>query len=484
MRTRSLAHRAVALVLVMELLCAIGFSVAVFLQEQHTHLRSFDVMLRGRADSLLGAIQDAEDPNDNVMIDPAELRLPNDDVYAVFNKGGRLLGTSPHAPAELTQPGADGIRNVRVGHRYYRMLQTDGLRIIDRAETHGVGLRRPVTILYASPTHRMWHEVIDTVRFYSLVSFGLICVTALILVLLLRRLLLPLRALADAATGVRVDAVRFQAPQSAYQVRELRPLAEALTGTIERLRDALRLQQQFVSDAAHELKTAVAVERSTLQLLTMRERPLHEYQEGIAAALEDNERVEQLVTRMLTLARFEERSQPATEPLDLSACAARVVEMLRPWALSQQVMLQLDALAGATVLLTYEAAETLLSNLVMNAVQHSRAGGVVRIAVQVAVQVADDVAGHVYEHVYRKGDRAARSVQLAVQDFGLGIAPENLAHVFERFYREDRSRSRQTGGAGLGLAICKSIVEGAGGVLQIESKVDVGTTVCATFRLH
>lgn len=464
MKTRSLAHRAVALVLVMELLCALGFCIAVFLQEQRTHLRSFDVMLHGRADSLLGAIQDAEDPNDNVMIDPAELRLPSDDVYAVYNKGGRLLGTSLHAPAELTRPGADGIRNVRVGHRYYRLLQTEGLRIIDRAETHGVGLRRPVTILYASPTHRMWHEVIDTVRYYSFVSFGLICMTALILVLLLRRLLLPLRALADAATGVRVDAVRFQAPQSAYQVRELRPLAEALTATIERLRDALRVQQQFVSDAAHELKTAVAVQRSTLQLITMRERPLQEYQEGVAAALEDNERVEQLVMRMLTLARFEERAQRATEPLDLTACAARMVAMLQPWAQSQQVALQLEAPASAAVLLTPEAAETLLSNLVMNAVQHSRPGGEVRVVVQ--------------------QDAAARTVRLAVQDFGVGIAAENLPHVFERFYREDRSRSRQTGGAGLGLAICKSIVEGAGGTIDIDSELDVGTTVWATFRLH
>lgn len=464
MKTRSLAHRAVALVLVMELLCALGFCIAVFLQEQRTHLRSFDVMLHGRADSLLGAIQDAEDPNDNVMIDPAELRLPSDDVYAVYNKGGRLLGTSLRAPAELTRPGADGIRNVRVGHRYYRLLQTEGLRIIDRAETHGVGLRRPVTILYASPTHRMWHEVIDTVRYYSFVSFGLICVTALILVLLLRRLLLPLRALADAATGVRVDAVRFQAPQSAYQVRELRPLAEALTATIERLRDALRVQQQFVSDAAHELKTAVAVQRSTLQLITMRERPLQEYQEGVAAALEDNERVEQLVMRMLTLARFEERAQRATEPLDLAACAARMVTLLQPWAQSQQVALQLEVPASGAVLLTTEAAETLLSNLVMNAVQHSRPGAQVRVVVQ--------------------QDAAARTVRLAVQDFGVGIAAENLPHVFERFYREDRSRSRQTGGAGLGLAICKSIVEGAGGTIDIDSELDVGTTVWATFRLH
>src|SRR5579875_3589080 len=98
MKNRSLARRAVATVIVVELLCAIAFAGTALWHERRTRLRAFDVMLQGRSDSLLGAVQDAEDPEDNVTIDPVELKVPAEDVYAVYNKGGRLVGTSPQAP--------------------------------------------------------------------------------------------------------------------------------------------------------------------------------------------------------------------------------------------------------------------------------------------------------------------------------------------------------------------------------------------------
>jgi signal transduction histidine kinase len=115
------------------------------------------------------------------------------------------------------------------------------------------------------------------------------------------------------------------------------------------------------------------------------------------------------------------------------------------------------------ILLSEEAAESLVSNLLMNAVQHSAQGA--EVCVSVFASTAGDLA------------------ELRVADAGEGIASENLAHVFERFYREDRSRSRETGGAGLGLAICKSIVESAEGVITIESTPGSGTTVIAQFPL-
>ena len=76
-----------------------------------------------------------------------------------------------------------------------------------------------------------------------------------------------------------------------------------------------------------------------------------------------------------------------------------------------------------------------------------------------------------------------RQALLVVQDFGSGIAPENLSKIFDRFYREDPSRSRETGGFGLGLAICKSIVEAADGEIRVESVLNQGTVVTVSFRL-
>lgn len=462
MKERSLARRAIALVLFTELLCALAFSATALWHERESRLRAFDVMLQGRSDSLLGSVQDAEDPEDNVTIDPSELKLPPEDVWAVYNFGGRLLGTSPNAGPALIERHSDGVRSVTVDGHDYRARQSEGMRIIDRLENGGVGLRRPVTIVYASRTNRIWHEIAEAAGFYIAVSVGLICATAVILIVALRRLLHPLKELAVEAARVNANSFEFDAPQSALETKELRPLAETLSATIARLKEALHVQHRFVSDAAHELKTAVAVERSTVQLLAMRQRSAEEYAEGLSRALEDNERVEQLVSRMLTLGRFEERAASADEAIDLGETALRIVEGLRQWSEAKGVLLKADLERGVNVMLAVEAAETLISNLVMNAVQHSSRGGSVEISVRGA------------------GENEARA-GLRITDEGAGIAPENLPHIFERFYREDRSRSRETGGIGLGLAICKTIVEGADGTINVESVLGHGTTVAATF---
>ena len=173
MKMSSLTRRAVLAVLLAELLCAVAFSLTALWHERATHLRTFDVMLQGRSDSLLGAIQDAEDPEANVTIDPAELNVPPHDVYAVYNQGGRLLGTSSHAPDKLITRSDDGFRTVHSGRHSYRVLQREALRVIDRAENGGVGLRRPVTILYAAPMDFIWHEIFEAASFYVTLSIAL-----------------------------------------------------------------------------------------------------------------------------------------------------------------------------------------------------------------------------------------------------------------------------------------------------------------------
>jgi signal transduction histidine kinase len=111
-----------------------------------------------------------------------------------------------------------------------------------------------------------------------------------------------------------------------------------------------------------------------------------------------------------------------------------------------------------------DAIQTLVANLVMNAVQHSDRGAEVRVTV-------------------RSKGQDQRRAALEVQDFGAGISARNLSNVFERFFREDPSRSRETGGVGLGLSICKSIVENAGGTIEIRSEQGRGTTVTALFEV-
>lgn len=461
MRIHSLIRRAAIAVLGIELISAIGLASMAIWHERQVRLHALDATLRGRSDSLAGAVQDAEDPEDNVMVSPDEFSPPAGDEYAVYDPDGRVVATSHGDLSAVVLDNQDGLHNFRTAGRRYRVLQRKAMRIIDRYETRGVGLRRPVTVVYAVRSDHVWREVMEATQFYILLSLGSVVLTAVLLILLARRLLRPLDELASAASSIGPAALEFHPPESALATRELFPLARALTQMTERLRGAFDAERRFISDAAHELKTAVAVARSSIQVLGMRTRSADEYRSGLDRILEDNLRVEELVARMLTLARFAERKPVSDCRIDLGMETIAVVEELENYAESRGVSLRVMANGDTRVRLTSEALHTLVSNLVMNSVQHSPPGSEVIVNVY-----AEEPSG---------------AVALAVKDSGEGISAENLSHVFERFFREDASRSRETGGAGLGLSICKNIVEGAGGTIAIQSEKGAGTLVTAHF---
>jgi signal transduction histidine kinase len=308
-------------------------------------------------------------------------------------------------------------------------------------------------------TDRLWHQVFEATRFYLLLCLATVVITALLLVFLAQRLLLPLRELASAAGSIKPTSLSFEAPVSAVETTELRPLAEALQRMVSRVRQAFEAEKRFFHDAAHELKTAAAVVRSSIQVLDMKPRTVEEYHAGLDRLLQDNERLEVLISRMLELDRYESKTPDAKVQTSLVDQAEFVVEALRTYAESRNVRVAVKCQTDPKVNLAVEAAQTLISNLLMNAIQHSASGAEVRVSI---------------------ADKDAGEAALVVEDTGSGIAPENQQRVFERFYREDKSRSRETGGAGLGLSICKSIVEGAGGTIGIESELSRGTqiTVC------
>ncbi len=463
MQIRSLKSQIILSVLLAEALCGAAFTGAALIHEWNVRVHALDTTLRGRADSLLGAIQDAEDPNDNVLVDPTELDVPKADVYAVYTQDGRLLGSSLAAPAVLIARDQEGISTRRVGDKPYRVLQRKGIRVIDRAESGGVGLRRPVTILYAVRSGQIWHEVREDIGFYVGIDVLIILLTAVIIIALLRRMLIPLQELAAEAATLSLRSLTFAAPESALQIQELRPLAETLSVTVSGLRSSFEQQTRFMGDAAHELKTAVAVVRSSTQLLLLRSRDPDEYIAGLQAIFIDNTRVEDLVARMLISARFEEQASTKQENLsavaDPSAAIERVLTRLQPYTESHETPIIASPVAGLRVRIVQDELDVLLSNLIVNAVQHSSRGKEIQLSVIEQPGLA----------------------VIQVKDEGDGISQSALPHVFERFYREDRSRSRDTGGAGLGLAICKSIVEAAAGEIAIESEQHAGTVV--TVRL-
>src|ERR1700691_3362768 len=152
MKSYSLTHRLISTILLVELVAALSISTAAMLYERHQRFRAFDIMLRGRADSLLGAVQDAEDTQDNVMLDGTEVNFPAEDIYQVQDASGRVLGHSPNwngaGPDLMAAPPGEFLR-VHVNDRHYRAMRIEGLRIVDPGDKGG-GIPRRVSIFYGS----------------------------------------------------------------------------------------------------------------------------------------------------------------------------------------------------------------------------------------------------------------------------------------------------------------------------------------------
>jgi signal transduction histidine kinase len=400
-----------------------------------------------------------------VLIDPRALDLEPQDLWQVSEPSGRVLGHSARWDAvRQSDFGVSGEgRNFILQGRRYRGLVIQGVRQID-ADDKSPGISRPVTIYYAASLRPVITALKDAARFLLLSNSLVLLFTGGALLLLLRRGLAPLDELSRAAAAITPERWRFRAPPSASQVRELAVLAAALDSAMTRLEQSFLQQQAFVHDAAHELKTAVTIIKSSLQVLTSRPRTANEYEAGLETCLTDCARMEELVHRMLLLALFEQGGAGGMERptvTDLSARLREAVGQMEHYAELQSVSLPLYVSGQAAVALSTEACDTLLTNLIMNALQHTGAGGIV----QVTLKDSDGTA----------------IVEIA--DTGTGIEPEELRHIFERFYRGDPSRSRRTGGVGLGLAISKAITDSCGGVIEVHSEPGVGTRVTVKLPL-
>jgi len=246
-----------------------------------------------------------------------------------------------------------------------------------------------------------------------------------------------------------------------YVDTELKELATVLNDTFDRLEGAFQRQSRFTADAGHELRTPLAVLHTNLELALSRPRSEEEYCAILRSCLDGSSRMRTLIDSLLTLARADAGQLLSNfKPIDLcqvvrhgvaqhqSRAGSHVLECKHP---SQAVTIQGDTTLMGLV----------LTNLISNALKYTPEHG--RIQVKVDTEGSDAI--------------------MSVTDNGLGIPAEALPHIFERFYRVDESRNRATGGQGLGLAICKSLVDAHHGSITCESAKGKGTTFTMRFPM-
>lgn len=270
---------------------------------------------------------------------------------------------------------------------------------------------------------------------------------------LVKRALVPVDRIAASAERISSHNLSERLPV-ARTSDELERLSVALNHMIERLDTAFQYSRRFVADASHELRTPLTVLRGEMESLVQEPRLTSEWRERVGSALEDVDRLANIVEGLFAISRLD-AGEAAAEwmPLDLAQLAASTAEQMCLLAEDKNIKVTCSGAMGVWVEGDRARLKQVVVNLLDNAIKYTAPGGAVTLRV-----AAED-----------------RQAVLEVADNGLGIPSDALPRVFERFFRVDKARSRDQGGAGLGLSIVKSICTAHHGRVEANSTFGQGS---------
>lgn len=459
MAKTSIQRRLIAAVVISQLLLALGVVwVAVYFTRRQLR-NAFDEQLNGRAMSIAALVRYSEETHPRLIFEddlvPPPLEKGHADLYKVLGRDGQLIARSPRWPAAgiVPEQGRQHANLVFDGVPY-RAVRLVNVPVLDReADTPKDDV---LTVIYAAPTDEMSHAVARAGVYIALGTLMLLAITVALAAWALRRSLRPLAQLADSASAISTQNWELSPSETARNTTELAPLTQAMTTMLDGLHRAFTQQREFLANAAHELKTPVAILKSTLQSLLQRPRQAEEYRAGLEQALEDMARLEKLLHSMLRLARAEQWAAGSTQRdlqvIDVATTCQSALDHLAPIARERNVRLEFKKDGAMPVRADADDLELVWSNLLENAIRFSSSGQSVRVTLRAN----------------------GRTGIVEVEDHGPGIAASELDHLFERFHRGDASRARDTGGYGLGLAISKALIEAYGGTITPESNPGEG----------
>jgi heavy metal sensor kinase len=450
--------------LVLAIVLAI-FGTAVYVTRRHELFQRADVALAGELDEICDDIQAAKDgPKLSRQL---ERRFARHEGYE-FQVS--RVGGAPFFRSERVKPGRFSVpavptslrhldfESVTLGTNNVKLDSLGHLRLMGRLVPGPDG---PLVVQAATSLASIDQELTELLTVLLFAGpLALVCALGGGYVLA-RHALRPVDRMvqtADQISATRLDR-RIEVTNTDD---ELGRLARTLNGMIARLERSFEEIRRFTADAAHELRTPLAVLRNEAEVALRLPREPEQYRAVLEDQLEELERLSRLADRLLFLCREDAGLVPiARQPVDLRDVVEDVAEHMRVVATERGVKLPAEEVAPCAVDGDEELLRRLLFNLVDNAIKFTPSGGTVRIETT-------------------QGDAEA---QIVVTDSGIGIPPEHLRHVFQRFYRVDSACGPDRDGSGLGLAIARSIAEAHGGFVALESTVGVGTRAILTLPI-
>lgn len=374
------------------------------------------------------------------------------DSFAVL-LGGRL--PLPQVAQVLQQPtgSAYGIHRQTAQENLYPEGAAAYVSVCAAPMTDGAGQVLGAVVLVSSVQEMI--TSLDAVHTRMLTAFAAVAVFAMAAALIFSQVLtVPIARLTR--TIQRMGRGDLSARVTVHGSGEMRQLADAYNAMAQQLESLDQSRNQFVSNASHELKTPMTTLKIMLQsLIAQPDMPEELRTEFMQDMDHEIDRLTGIIDDLLTLTRMDSHAltlRPA--PMDLAELARDTLRRLLPMAERRGQTLQGDLPETLPMVADGPRLEQVLYNLVENAVKYTPEGGMISLTVQ----------------------RQGRSAVIAVSDDGPGIPQADQAHIFDRFYRVDKARSRETGGTGLGLSIVRQIVTLHQGVITVDSREGEGST--------
>jgi two-component system OmpR family sensor kinase len=437
------------------------FSVISYKHQQSGAIRRVDNELRKRLTVVqegLLAVENSTPPQSKTSR-PTELRLPASRTalfdtqdpagyfYIVWNSDGTVRKCSKHLQFAITRPVASEDDDGPIGERFNEPFR----------EMYFFTAQGECALVGGSLAHEL-RALRDDARLLGAISSGVLLLGLAVGRAITRSALKPIATISATAKKIAQGALTERI-SIAEKTSELAQLSKTLNESFAQIEDSFTRQYRFAADAAHELRTPVAIIMAQAQQVLNRDREPTVYKKALETCVTASRRLRKLTDTLLELATHDAGVViPKIGPCDLSDLAREAGEQIRALLVDHGLGISFDLVSTPCVADADQLMQLIL-NLLSNAIDHTPPLG--RITIRTRIE-----DGH---------------ATLSITDTGEGISPDNLPHIFDRFYRADDSRSRKTGGAGLGLAISKSIAESHGAQLSASSILGKGTAF--TFRM-
>ncbi len=312
---------------------------------------------------------------------------------------------------------------------------------------------------------RSMDDVVDALQRLRRILMLAIPLTLLIAgaggIFLARRALKPVDHIAQTALEIEESDLSRRIP--VHTKDELGRLATTLNQMIERLERAFKRQQEFTGDASHELRTPLSVIEAESTLALQRERSPEEYKRSLGTVAQETKHMARIIDQLLRLARADSGTdQKSFAQFDLGELVTEVASDAQILSREKDLKFESGHIEKLSVYGDIDQLRELLLNLIGNAIRYTPPGGTVGFSLE------------------QKGGEAV----ITFTDTGIGIPAKDIPHIFDRFYRVDKARSRAEGASGLGLAICRHIAEAHGGSIEVQSEPGKGSTFTVQLPLH